>query len=89
MQGMKLKHGVSLCFISKGIVIVDKKQSANALRIHGSLLLKFGWPLILLSLLEQHSKMLNLFCIQWTNTYNYHQSRLTCSLKCQLKKDYN
>ena len=49
VRGMKFKHGVSLYFLSKGIVVVEHmKQSTNALGIHiiGSLLLKFGWSLI-------------------------------------------
>ena len=79
MQGIKFKHGVSLYFLSKGIVIVEhKKQSTNALGIHiiGSLLLKFGWSLILLVLLGQHNKILNFFHIQWKHTYDYYQAHV-------------
>ena len=79
VRGMKFKHGVSLYFLSKGIVIVEHmKQSTNALGIHiiGSLLLKFGWSLILLALLGRHNKILNLFRILWKHTYDYHQAHV-------------
>jgi hypothetical protein len=79
VQGMKFKHGVSLHFICEGIVIVDhKKQSTNALGIHviSSLLLKFGWSLILLPLLGQLNKILNLFRIQWKHTHDFYQAHV-------------